>query len=125
MAGIAIGNAVVRGRSLVEGVHWSQVWKVLEALAISPVLGFVLSAVIYFVLRRTVRDKRIYEPAKDHPPVWWMRGVLIAKLADNQNRCAFRHCRIWRPATLPHHVESLRPAHAGEPSRASSLLVQK
>jgi inorganic phosphate transporter, PiT family len=34
--------------------------------------------VIYFVLRRTVRDKRIYEPAKDHPPVWWMRGVLIA-----------------------------------------------
>ena len=77
LIGIAIGNALVHGRSLIEGVHWSQVWKVLEALAISPVLGFVLSAVIYFVLRRTVRDKRIYEPAADHPPVWWMRGVLI------------------------------------------------
>jgi inorganic phosphate transporter, PiT family len=72
-----IGNALVHGRSLIEGVHWSQVWKVLEALAISPVLGFVLSAVIYFVLRRTVRDKRIYEPAEDHPPVWWMRHDLI------------------------------------------------
>jgi inorganic phosphate transporter, PiT family len=77
LIGVAIGNALVHGRSLIEGVHWSQVWTVLEALAISPVLGFVFSAVIYFVLRRTVHDKRIYEPAKDHPPVWWMRGVLI------------------------------------------------
>src|ERR1700733_3378147 len=77
LIGIAIGNALVHGRSLIEGVHWSQVWTVLEALAISPILGFVFSAVIYFVLRRTVRDKRIYEPAADHPPVWWMRGVLI------------------------------------------------
>ena len=41
-------HAFVRERSLVEGVHWSQVWTVLEALALSPVLGFVLSAALYF-----------------------------------------------------------------------------
>jgi hypothetical protein len=36
MIGVALGNAFVRERSLVEGVHWSQVWSVLEALALSP-----------------------------------------------------------------------------------------
>ena len=57
-------HAFVRERSLVEGVHWSQVWTVLEALALSPVLGFVLSAALYFGLSRTVHDKHLYEPAR-------------------------------------------------------------
>jgi PiT family inorganic phosphate transporter len=77
LIGVALGNAFVRERSLVEGVHWSQVWTVLEALALSPVLGFVLSAALYFGLSRTVHDKHLYEPAEKHPPIWWMRAVLI------------------------------------------------
>ena len=43
LIGVALGNAFARARSLVEGVHWPQLWKVLEALAISPLLGFVLA----------------------------------------------------------------------------------
>jgi inorganic phosphate transporter, PiT family len=41
------------------------------------VLGFILSAAAYFGLSRTVRDKHLYEPAGERPPVWWMRGTLI------------------------------------------------
>ena len=77
LIGIALGNVFVRDRSFVEGVHWSQLWTVLEALAISPVLGFVLSVIVYFVLGRTVHDKNLYKPVDDNPPVWWMRGILI------------------------------------------------
>jgi inorganic phosphate transporter, PiT family len=77
LIGIALGNALVHARSLAEGVHWPQLWTVLEALALSPVLGFVLSAALYFMLSRTVRDKHLYKPAGQHPPIWWMRGVLI------------------------------------------------
>jgi PiT family inorganic phosphate transporter len=77
LIGVALGNALVHARSLVEGVHWPQLWTVLEALALSPVLGFVLSAALYLALSRTVRDKHLYEPAGEHPPIWWMRGVLI------------------------------------------------
>lgn len=77
LIGIALGNALVHSRSFVEGVHWSQLWTVLEALALSPILGFVLSAIVYFVLRRTVHDTRIYKPAGNEPPVWWMRCILI------------------------------------------------
>jgi inorganic phosphate transporter, PiT family len=77
LIGVALGNALVHARSLVEGVHWPQLWTVLEALALSPVLGFVLSAALYFALSKTVRDKHLYEPAREHPPIWWMRGVLV------------------------------------------------
>jgi PiT family inorganic phosphate transporter len=77
LIGVALGNALVHARSLVEGVHWPQLWTVLEALALSPVLGFVLSVALYFALSRTVRDKHLYQPAGEHPPIWWMRSVLI------------------------------------------------
>ena len=77
LIGVALGNAFVRDRGLADGVHWSELWTVLEALALSPVLGFILSAAVYFGLSRTVHDKHLYEPAGEHPPIWWMRGVLI------------------------------------------------
>jgi phosphate/sulfate permease len=77
LVGVALGNALVRDRSPVEGVHWAKLWTVSEALALSPVLGFILSGAAYFGLSRTVRDKHLYVPAGECPPVWWMRGVLI------------------------------------------------
>src|ERR1700728_1543170 len=77
LIGIAIGNAFVRSRSFAEGVHWAQLWKVLESLALSPVLGFLLAGGLYFLCRSFLHDKHLYEPVKDKPPIWWMRGILI------------------------------------------------
>jgi PiT family inorganic phosphate transporter len=77
LIGVAVGNAFVRSRSLADGVHWSQLWKVLEALAVSPVLGFVFAGLLYFVCRKTLHDENLYKPVGDEPPVWWMRGILI------------------------------------------------
>jgi PiT family inorganic phosphate transporter len=77
LIGVALGNAFARSRSLAEGVHWPQLWKVLEALAISPVLGFVLSGGLYLLCRKTLHDKNLYKPVGDQPPIWWMRGILI------------------------------------------------
>jgi inorganic phosphate transporter, PiT family len=77
LIGVAIGNVFVRSRSLSEGVHWEQLWKVSKALAVSPVLGFLLAGGLYFLCRRFLHDKHLYEPVKDKPPIWWMRGILI------------------------------------------------
>ena len=77
LIGVALGNAFARERSLRDGVHWAQLWKVLEALAVSPILGFVLAGALYFLCRKTLHDKHLYEPAMDKPPIWWMRGILI------------------------------------------------
>jgi PiT family inorganic phosphate transporter len=77
LIGVAVGNAFARSRSLADGVHWPQLWKVLEGLAISPVLGFVLAGALYFVCRETLHDENLYKPVGDEPPIWWMRGILI------------------------------------------------
>jgi PiT family inorganic phosphate transporter len=77
LIGVAVGNAFARSRSLADGVHWPQLWKVLEALALSPVLGFVLAGLLYFICRRTLHDENLYKPVDDKPPIWWMRVILI------------------------------------------------
>jgi PiT family inorganic phosphate transporter len=51
---------------------------VLEGLAFSPVLGFVLAGGLYFVMNKFVRDSHLYKPVKDgNAPVWWVRGLLV------------------------------------------------
>jgi inorganic phosphate transporter, PiT family len=77
LIGVALGNALVHSRSMTDGVHWHQLWTVLYALALSPVLGFLLAGGLYLLTRKTVHDKNLYQPAGDKPPVWWMRGILI------------------------------------------------
>src|SRR6202000_3394115 len=77
LIGIALGNALVRDHSFQDAVQWAQVLSVLEALALSPLLGCILSAALYFALRKVAHDPNLYEPVGDRPPVWWMRGILI------------------------------------------------
>jgi PiT family inorganic phosphate transporter len=69
LIGVALGNAFAHSRSLIEGVHWAQLWKVLDALALSPVLGFVSAGALYFLCRKTLHDKHLYEPVTDNPPI--------------------------------------------------------
>jgi inorganic phosphate transporter, PiT family len=77
LVGVAVGNALAHSHGVVDGIHWHQLWTVLEGLALSPVLGFVLAGALYFVTRKTVHDPHLYEPVGDKPPVWWMRAILV------------------------------------------------
>ena len=77
LIGVALGNAFARSRSVTTGVHWAEVFKVLEGLALSPLLGFVLAAALFYICRKTFHDENLYKPASDKPPIWWMRGILV------------------------------------------------
>ncbi len=79
LIGVAVGDALLQSRSLRQGVDWHQIFTVLKALAISPLLGFVGAGVLYGLIRLLVpRDNHLLEPPEgDTPPVWWMRGLLI------------------------------------------------
>ncbi len=78
LIGVALGNALINSRSLAQGVDWSQIWTVLEALAVSPILGLVGAGALYFIIRHLIKDRHLYEPPKDgKPPVGWVRGLLI------------------------------------------------
>jgi PiT family inorganic phosphate transporter len=43
LIGVAATDALLDARSLSQGVDWHQIWTVLKALAVSPILGFVLA----------------------------------------------------------------------------------
>ena len=82
LIGIAVCNALIHERNVGDGVHWAQVWTVLEGLAISPVIGFILAGALYFAMSKTVTDRHLYEPVEEgNAPVWWVRGLLILTCA--------------------------------------------
>jgi len=78
LIGVAATDALLDARSLSQGVDWHQIWTVLKALAVSPILGFVLAGGLYAILRVTIRRGHLFEPPKENePPAWWLRGLLI------------------------------------------------
>jgi len=78
LIGVAAADALLKSRSLSQGVDWKQIVTVLEGLAISPVLGFFLAGALYGLLRLIVRKGHLFEtPEQGKPPVLWMRAMLI------------------------------------------------
>ncbi len=78
LIGVAVGDALVHARGIGNSVDWGQIWNVLRALLISPILGFVGAGLLYVVVRRLIRDPHLYEaPHEGRPPAGWVRGLLI------------------------------------------------
>jgi len=60
------------------GVDWGQARNVFVTLLVSPIFGFVLSALLLVIMKKVVRDKRLYaQPDTSRPPPAWIRGLLI------------------------------------------------
>src|ERR1700751_3827728 len=76
--GVGVANQLMQGSSGTSGVDWSQVGNVFRALLVSPVVGFVLSAVLLLLLKFVIKDPRLFEaPKGDAPPPFWIRGLLV------------------------------------------------
>jgi PiT family inorganic phosphate transporter len=76
--GVGIANQLMHGHSGVSGVDWSQVQKVFSALFWSPVIGFGLAFILFFVFKFVARDPRLYKaPEGEAPPPFWIRCLLI------------------------------------------------
>jgi PiT family inorganic phosphate transporter len=60
------------------GVDWSQAAGIGRALLFSPVVGFVLAAVLLLLGKALIRIPALYKaPEGATPPPWWIRGLLI------------------------------------------------
>jgi PiT family inorganic phosphate transporter len=76
--GVGIANQLMSTTSGTSGVDWEQALKVGQSLLISPIIGFVLAALLLLAFKLLIKDKRLYEaPAGDAPPPAWIRGLLI------------------------------------------------
>jgi PiT family inorganic phosphate transporter len=76
--GVGVANALLRGREGTSGVDWSKATEIGEALLFSPIVGFVLSALLLLAMKFLIRRPELYEsPKGGTPPPWWIRGLLI------------------------------------------------
>ncbi|TKC78935.1 inorganic phosphate transporter [Trinickia terrae] len=76
--GVGLMNQLIHGPSGTSGVDWGQASGVGKALLFSPMVGFLLSALLLLVLKALVRVPKLYqEPVKDKPPPFWIRALLI------------------------------------------------
>jgi inorganic phosphate transporter, PiT family len=76
--GVGVANALLRGRDGTSGVDWGKATEIGYALLLSPLVGFICSAILLLVLKQIVRNPALYaapEPGKTPP--WWIRGLLI------------------------------------------------
>src|ERR1700760_1341778 len=77
--GVGLANQLLApAGSATSGVDWAQVTNVLKALLFSPMLGFVLAALLLLVMKLVMRSKSLYTtPEGRKPPPLWIRGLLV------------------------------------------------
>lgn len=78
IVGVGVAYHLMDGRGGTAGVNWEQVKTVFEALFFSPLIGFVLAAVIFALFKLVARDPRLYKaPEGAAPPPFYIRLMLI------------------------------------------------
>src|SRR5579872_4866549 len=78
--GVGITNALMRGRDGTSGVDWTQAANIGKALLLSPLFGFVLAAILLFILKTALvraTPALFREPVNNAPPPLWIRSILV------------------------------------------------
>ena len=76
--GVGIANQLMAVKTGTSGVDWSQAANIGKTLLISPLVGFVCAALLLFVSKMLVADRRLYQaPEGTEPPPFWIRGLLL------------------------------------------------
>jgi PiT family inorganic phosphate transporter len=76
--GVGLMNQLMHGASGTSGVDWNQALGVGKSLVFSPIVGFLLSALLLLVMKAVIRVPALYaEPKGAEPPPFWIRCLLI------------------------------------------------
>jgi inorganic phosphate transporter, PiT family len=77
--GVGLANQLIApGGSATSGVDWAQAIGVLKALLFSPLIGFVLAALLLLAMKLVVRTKSLYTaPEGGRPPPAPIRALLV------------------------------------------------
>jgi len=77
--GAGLANSMMsEGHVFGDGVNWGKAQQVFASLLISPVVGFVLAALVLLLAKLLIKQPDLYkEPPKDQPPPLLVRALLV------------------------------------------------
>ncbi|MGP8258974.1 MAG: inorganic phosphate transporter [Acidobacteriaceae bacterium] len=76
--GVGLAFQLMQGTSGTSGVDWEQVKKVIAALCVSPVVGFIAAGLVFLLFKLLAKDPRLYlAPKGTEPPPFYIRCLLI------------------------------------------------
>ncbi len=76
--GVGLASQFLNVRAGGSGLDWGQVMKVLEALLISPILGYVLAGLLILLSKHLLKYPALYEaPKGKEPPPLTIRALMI------------------------------------------------
>src|SRR5260370_26910820 len=79
--GVGLANSLLSGHVFGEGVNWAKATEVFSSLIVSPIVGFVCSAILLLMLKFLIRRPELFQPpdSKKAPPLvdpWRAGGDL-------------------------------------------------
>jgi PiT family inorganic phosphate transporter len=75
--GVGLMNSMMNSGGFMAGINWAKAQDVGLALLISPLVGFVCTAILFLLLKALVRKPELYSaPEPNRAPPMWIRGIL-------------------------------------------------
>src|ERR1700678_2896359 len=76
--GVGIANQLLSPKTGTSGVDWGQATNIGKSLLLSPVVGFVMAALLLLLSKVFLKNKKLYEaPEGTEPPPFWIRALLV------------------------------------------------
>ena len=76
--GVGVANQLMSVKTGTSGVDWGQATNIGKSLLLSPIVGFVMAALLLIVCKKLIPSKALYEaPKGTEPPPFWIRVLLL------------------------------------------------
>jgi inorganic phosphate transporter, PiT family len=76
--GVGVANQLMAVKTGTSGVDWGQATNIGKSLLLSPLVGFVVAALLLLACKALIPSKQLYEaPKGTEPPPFWIRCLLI------------------------------------------------
>src|SRR5215831_14487645 len=76
--GVGIANQLMSAKTGTSGVDWGQALNIGKSLLLSPIVGFVVAALLLMLMKAVIKNRKLYEaPKGTEPPPFWIRALLL------------------------------------------------
>jgi inorganic phosphate transporter, PiT family len=75
--GVGLMNSMMNSGGILAGINWAKAKDVGMALLVSPIVGFVCTAILFLLIKALIRKPELYAaPVPGKAPPLWIRAIL-------------------------------------------------